>query len=157
MEKILNINASAFVIPNYASTFEAYKRVNDLSMVEYLEKIAMMNNITLEDNDKIIQCWFHSEELKSENMSDHGFSKHYDEKVFFRQNKLGFVPLKLIEDVKEGEIRLIKSYAYASKASDDSDDNEEIVELYLHTEFKQREYKYYRFGNFEDVIKMVTE
>ena len=159
----LSINAGAFVVPNHATTFGYIKKHGLSSTYEYLCDLAKLNGIELKDDDKIVEMWFHSKELDCDNMADHGFETKLSNghKIICQPRKLQWVPAKMLENVKEGDLitLITPGNAYydedyhvlnVRKAAKKID-----LILSISAVCQQQGYRYKRFGNFEDVVKLV--
>jgi hypothetical protein len=157
-KEIISFNAKAFVIPNRAVRLVEFSKqpwMNDV--YKYLLEMASLNNIELNDDDEIIQLWFHSEELESDNLCDHGFNIRLNNgrMVSFRPKALQWVPLKLLESINEGDSLLLIS----PSSSNFNIKRQSSVDAILHISMicQQQGYRYQSFGNFEDVVKKVCK
>lgn len=161
--KTISINVGAFVVPNPARTVESFKDNGSKSTYEYLTSMAELNNIQLTSDDKIVQLWLHSKELDCDNINDHGFGTHLEdgEELFVKAYKIQWVPIKLLENVKEGDTVSFISPAdgyYDRKAFklNKSECRGPII-LKVSMICQQKGYRYVSFGNFEEVVKSVCE
>ena len=156
MDKIYN--AVCFVIPNgagYCHNFllDSYKE----RYTRYCTDLCQQKGLIFDpDNDPLVQVWFGSDDLGSDNLEAHGFWAE-DENYSFRY---GYLPLPLIKDIKEGDtmdlefeiekemVREGEKHKYIEYGEKDR--------IKLHITFDQRSYRYRNFGNFEDVVRKVV-
>ena len=71
--------------------------------------------------------------------------------------KSQWIPLKLIADIKEGESKMILmlAIAYPDRKGVIRKRNGNKITLRANITFQQKGHRYDRFGNFEDVVKLV--
>ena len=153
--------AQVFVIPNHAGKVKNFL-IHPEKEQEKMEELCEMNEETFDpENDWLIECWLHSsDDLSSDNLSDHGFSFTADGKRYRAGlNIRRYIPAKLLPK-KEGETVILnipcwyrdeenRSYEHYCK----DDDGKFTLELELTA--NQLDYRYRRFGAFEEVVKQV--
>lgn len=143
-------DAMMFVIPNPGVS------INSLCCwQERYKKSAEINNVDISDDDEWIELWFHSEELDSENICDHGFCYSNDDGINVRvcAGAHNHIPAKVLDNIKEGETIEWNFEAPSHKRG--SEEEPQSVLLTLNLTAQQKGYRYSRFGNFEDVVKLV--
>lgn len=148
----IEANVDLFIIPNSPSKFlegfqyenaaPGYMNLRD----DNIDRIAKLNGVEICKGERLIQVWLTSkEELGSDNLNDHGFEATTEngEKVrlHFRCHS---IPATMLLGKSEGEVFDMKIKCY------DMDKNE--YELLMHVKCSQSEYRYRRFGNFENVL-----
>ncbi len=154
MEK--RIQAGAFVIPNGSAV------ANNFIVPSFRERIIkQMRSICDQfgmdfdpDKDRLIQMWFHSDELGSDNLEARGF-KYNGNHYYFRY---AFLPYKILKDIKEGDKLTIKFYSeYAGTYYADNDliTNESDIWITMDVKFEQLPYRYRNKGRFEEAVKYV--
>ena len=141
-------NVEAFIVPNKALVVSDFLFDVDDREAAY-KLLARINEVHYEPSeDKLVEFWYVSPELGSENLVDHGFKINgqycncdYD---------IGrYLPYSMVKDHKEGDtIDVIWPY----------DDGSDVMKFILmHVTFKQSSYRYARFGKFEEVLEQVTK
>ena len=141
-------NVDAFIVPNKTHVVSDFLFDADDRETAY-KLLAWINKVHYEPSeDKLVEFWYVSPELESDNLVDHGFKINgqycncdYD---------IGrFLPYSMVKDHKEGDtIDVIWPY----------DDGSDVMKFILmHVTFKQMGYRYARFGKFEEVLERVTK
>ena len=156
MDKEKRIQAGAFVIPNGSCVAK-----NLLVNSDKLRTIKQMSNICDQfgmnfdpDNDRLIQIWFHSDELGSDNLEAHGFKyngNHYEFRYVF-------LPYKILKNIKEGDkltIKFYSEYAGTYYAENDLITNESDIWITMDVKFEQLPYRYRNKGRFEQAVRYV--
>ena len=161
MEHTICINAKAFIIPNPASKLREFA---DETKKEYFRGLATINNIELNNNDKMVQLWLHDkEELKLDNLCRHPTKIKIADgrEIRFQFYELENFPAKLLEGVKENDVVKYK-VPYVREIFEKVDGElKEITDLKIILDItmtcQQQGYRYMSFGNFEDVVSYVTK
>lgn len=142
------INTEAFIIPNHSPSYLS------TSVLDRLQKIVKNNNLKIYNDIPVIQIWMVSEEVGSDNISDHGFCFTDGEKKYrvLPGAISEFIPAEIFIGKKEGEsvtinFNDIKAY---------SEDEEVRLDLVFNVKLNQRAYRYRNFGTFEEVFEHVT-
>lgn len=154
----VHAKAEVFIIPNPAGVVSSNPIGREAA--EYASKITDANGIVYHESfDKLVEFWWTSDDLKSDNLARHGFKivKDDDNVIFCRNwytKWMGHLPAKLFADLKEGETKTINVPIHIP------DENEEDVPecnimLHLDVTASQLKYRYARFGKFEDVLTEV--
>ena len=159
MEKqIISFTANAFIIPNGArevSEFISLDKAN--GTYRYLQEFAKLNNTEICDSDKVVQVWFHSNEVDSDNVVDHGFKVTLNDgtQTGIRPSNLQWIPAKMLEGIKEGDSMMLVSPAFTNY----NRTRQSKIDVILHISMicQQKGYRYARFGNFEEVVKSVCK
>ena len=156
----MRVNVDAFIIPNSAGY------VNDFLLDSYKERYnRYMTDICQQcgvdfdtENDKIVQIWFTSEELKSDNLEAHGFEYESDGLVQDFTFRYGYLPYPVLKDLKEGDsIDLDLEATEDTWLKDDSDICvKRVIIVPMHITFRQLEYRYRNFGTFEECLRRVV-
>jgi hypothetical protein len=160
MKKIINANAEAFIVPNAAG------RLNlQYSFARKHLETAKINGISEKEavEEKYVELWFSSDELHSENIGDHGCSFDEDGRRYYIRYIRTLIPVSLLKGHKEGEIIPIKLAGSCEMSRDINKDvhdkeykNEDLdVELQLNVKLNQLDYRYRRFGTFEQCLQYV--
>ena len=155
--KTIAINADVFVIPNTAS---AVKEYNSDGHKEYFAELSRLNNIPINESDKIVELWFSNHlELKSDNLNDHGFIVLSEgSRIQISAHNLMFVPAPIIAGVTEGDKLVFKAPAVGHILDETNEGSCERFPVILEITMtcSQSKYRYARFGKFEEVINRVT-
>lgn len=151
----INTNASLFIIPNSACKLEGFFEFAREDRKADLSKLLEANGKSFdEETEYFVETWMHSTDLDCDNMCDHGFRLSIDGKEYWTELPNRDFPKSLLDGHKEGEhiqvIYPLTAYPWRSE-----DDEEIDVNLNIDLELNQRDYRYRRFGNFEDVLKKV--
>ncbi len=138
--------AKCFVVPN--SMITANDLYNPETRIPWLEELARINNVKVADmaNEPLVELWFTDKEsLGSENLCDHGFTAEVNGEECFFVPSITYLPVSFFKDLKEGDkIHFtvpIENPAVGIKAS-----------LVMTVELNQRDFRYRRFGDFQDVL-----
>jgi hypothetical protein len=138
----IHLNADMFIIPNSVSTIDDYllpsfqKRMVDLCKI---------NELVENPKEKIVQIWLTND--NSDNINDHGIK--IDGKQYYVT--CGNIPYTLIKNVKEGETVAVKFFGY-----DNSEEKPAKVVFEIQLTAKQLDYRYRRFGSFEETLNMLV-
>jgi len=153
--------ASCFIIPNGAGYCREF--LGDKLRQRYTEELTKyceLNDIEFNpEEDQLIQVWWHSDEyFDTDNMYRHGCSvADSDGNIYsFHIDTPEYMPYPLIKDVTEGSRKIIyvPCTIFSKEENRMGRDGHEAV-LEVDMEFDQLNYRYCRFGNFEDVVKQV--
>lgn len=153
--------ADVFIIPNRLSKLDP-EYMAELDRIVNMKKIARANNLVFDYKaDDIIQLWFTSDDLDSENLGDHGFRFYIEDDKYLvppsESKILNYLPKKMFEGLREGETRTILIPMNDAEIYNCNTGDEEKVdiELRLTITAAQSKYRYKNFGNFEDTLSMV--
>ena len=166
-KKMVEGSADMFIVPNGTCTFRSLKEnaeKDDFYMRHFnkYKEISELNNSELDLSDKPIQLWFVGEDdFRCENMQDHTshITAEDGTKYTFRVT-YGALPSKMI-NIKEGETVDVKFPITLTKGYNRNEpipEEDETVNatLLLHLTANQLEYRYRRFGKFEETIDYVV-
>jgi hypothetical protein len=160
-EKNNRYSVDMFIVPNSSITIE--KMLLRKQYEGWLSRLMEVNGLELSNNECLIDVWMVSNSttgdtnLESDNLRDHGFE------VDGKRACIGsaYFPKRLIESKKEGdviEINLPITYPEyqrdenTGKLINCSEDDVIAISLKLN----QKDYRYRRFGNFEEVLEKVS-
>ena len=144
-------DVKAFIIPN------SLMCVKDIlvpshhdDVLKFVTSISELNGLNIADpeNEQLVQIWWSSESLNSENISDHGISV---EGVALNMGGIAHVPVSLFSGKKEGDIITLnfEKECYIIPSN---------FKLHIPVEFQwkvrlsQLDYRYSRFGPFEECL-----
>lgn len=153
-------DAEIFVVPNKAVRVSDYKRDDrQRNRLRSLGEKMSEEELSLDsfnDNTPFVEVWMLSKDLECDNMQDHAFSFTVDgQKYIVPSGQIpSRVPINVI-DVKENEsftLHFRDLEAYPARSNGDS------VNVYLSLDVtaRQSEYRYARFGRFEQVLDYVS-
>lgn len=155
---ITGMEAAMFIIPNRASSVgdDAW---TSPKLIEWLEKLCELNNTTYDkENDKLVETWLveidDEKDDPCDNMQDHVFCL---EPIKMESRiKFHYIPEKLIKDFKEGDTFKIKIpiKMFSEYRLDERNSKEAVLELSITA--NQKDYRYRRFGTFEECLEHVT-
>lgn len=153
-ERKIIANIEGFIIPNNVNLFKdfmlkehrepKYKRMLELSGIEKCNL----------DEQPMVQMWYVGvQELHSDNLADHGF-RIIDNgtRYSFTMNGLNYLPYCFLKDKKEGDI--IKVTFPIKLYTDDESEANWTLEATI--KLNQTDYRYRRFGRFEDVLERLV-
>lgn len=150
------VSVDAFIIPNSAGyvhkfLLESYQKRYKAYMTDICKQCGKEFD---PKTDKIVQIWFTSKELKSDNLEAHGF-EYKGEYFTFRY---GYLPYPVLKDLKEGDSIDLNLEATEDTWRRDDDDIcvKRIIVVPMHITFKQLEYRYRNFGTFEECLERVV-
>lgn len=157
---VIEASADVFIVPNSAFKLNP-NYVTEMRRIIDISNVMRANNLVYDyDKDDIIQLWFTSkEELKSENLGDHGFrfkTEDGDEFSIFPCDAkiVEMLPRKMFAGLREGESRTIFIPMKDCTAYNRITDKDEKIDIDLRITVTaaQTKYRYKRFGNFEDTF-----
>lgn len=145
----ISAKASAFIVPNPACPIK--KCMDRKGLISRMKDICDLNGVAFNENDRLIEMWFHSEELNTENLIDHGGSIEDSEGNVKRIYVQGiYIPESIIRNCKEGD-----TITYKMRGSIGNPKEDLILELEL--TLQQKGYRYSRYGNFEKVLASLLD
>lgn len=147
-KNLLAFGASAFIIPNPLTKVNtmfdnSYKQ----RIAEFEKEVCEMNHIgPFSEDDLLVELWFCSEELNSENLVDHGFNVEDADgtRLHLQPIMMKRLPVKLFDGHKEGD-------RFSVKIPQKTESGEIIMEIALTLD--QLGYRYRRFGTFEECLE----
>lgn len=161
----VKINASVFIIPNSAARIKDLFEFDQEEKLHQMEEICKVNGLTFDpEKDYLIECWYHSKEYNCDNMPDHNIHCIGEDGC---RNRISFpyrryLPSNIFENHKEGDVINIKLPAILEKFThyednDPEDLQEEEIDIItdIKLELNQLDYRYGRFGPFENVLEKV--
>jgi len=156
----IKFNASMFIVPNSLSKVKNF--FNPEKYKKIMTEICELNGTTFDPkNDLIVQTWYNSKQLGSENLARHGAYKRTEDGNtyiidFYAQE---YFPVKIFKDHKEGDVINFKIPCKLTKRYTCDDDNEafsteETIEAIadMQLELNQLDYRYRNHGTFEEVL-----
>ena len=168
------MNADMFIVPNKAG--KILPEYIGSSLLDKEFGLIEANNYDFDiHNDKFAQVWLLStdEKAKCDNLNDHSVHFTYDGKLIFVSYLCSRLPLKVLANLKEGDTigitypvrgtHDISVYDLSQAADEDDFKNwknitEDVninVDLHLHVTCNQQDYRYRRFGKFEDAVAYI--
>lgn len=165
MKKLINdvieAKVECFIIPNRIG------KISDLSFTairnEYKEKMIMisdLNGIEFDpENDTMMELWFTSDDLGSENLVDHGFNFELPDGTVIRGCRINssLLPTKLFEGKQEGDTVTLNLIGTYMDYRDDINMRLIFKDVMLKCEVRlnQTEYRYRNHGRFEEVMQKI--
>lgn len=141
----IEMAADIFIVPNRYCKISDYDHLN--SRKNFFYQVGKLNNVPIDSNTKLIQTWVCSE--LSDNFSDHYPHIKYDGKKISVRILSDMVPYEMLKDKKEGDIF---KYTYPITTDYEDEEIKGVVELTL--KCNQYDYRYRRFGNFEEALSV---
>lgn len=148
----INANLDTFIIPNSASLVTDWMTPSQQErMTKKAEKISAVAGCGFDAaNDKLVQLWFVG--MGSENLVDHAtMAEDENGNQYVLCADIERLPETLFRGHKEGDVIEVPLPATCKG----EDGNIEVV-LNAKIKLNQRDYRYRRFGNFEEVLAQVT-
>jgi hypothetical protein len=164
--QLVTVNCDAFIIPNGASKVDlSWSMGQDLA--NFCEKVAELNNLPYDkEQDLHLQLWLANDD--NENIARHGLHLDVDgDKYVFHESKLEDLPVSFFQGYEEGDIVTIRvpmepSYANIGgqrvEYREFAEDHVENIPKFLVTfniKLNQKDYRYRRFGTFENTLAAV--
>ena len=150
--RTLEFNADAFIIPNSFST-----KCGEFGRFDYFKQIYDANDFgEIKPDDGLVQLWYVVPDLESENFIDHS-GKCLDEmgnKIHIRP-RIDILPASIFAEYKEGDVIDI-NVPYTYNYEDDMISDIREYMLKMHVKLNQSDYRYRRFGKFEEVLPKVA-
>lgn len=156
------INCDCFIVPN-AATRADQRYSMGIQLAKKAAEIAANNGFEYnEATDKFVQMWWTNSDI-SDNFQDHGFNVHHEGKIyrFGHDIILDYIPETFFRDHKEGDILPItirlKPNWYTTENDKRNIQEDDLPEFNVTFNLKlnQLDYRYRRFGTFEEVLKAV--
>lgn len=145
----IKADASVFIIPNQLSKLDDFFTATK-PRAEFIHntsvKAADSDEIICGNpNDLLVQLWWDSEDLGSENLARHGFTiQDGSEMQYFCNDYMEYLPLNLFKGHKEGDwIDFTFEWYNQDKTA---------ILLLLHTRLDQLNYRYRSFGGFDELL-----
>ena len=155
MENLLvKVNADVFIIPNHSWKM---KNMDDFGWKwreGYTKKTYNDNGIEFDETERQIEVWLVSKDLHSDNVQDHSCRVLIDGEMYRLNNRvLSYIPESLLPS-GEGKT---STFVFKDMNVTSCDDKEKTMKIDLEITMtaKQLEYRYCRFGCFEEVLKAV--
>ncbi len=144
--KLLNMKASAFIIPNSLAMIKDYIEPMQEKKLKCMEELCNLNGTTFDpESDKIVEMWFHSEDVECDNLHCHGFSvEELDGSVRVVSPAVNHIPVKLVKERKEGD-------TFTFKVQD------EDLLICMELTLDQTHYRYRQFGPFEECLQSLLD
>lgn len=147
-EEMLNVyaNAEVFIVPNRATSLDGVSSHTRSA----LTTDGRMADVETEGR-KLIQVWICSDDLGTRNLVDHGAEVELEDgRELQIWNIYGFLPEALFENKVEGDD---VEWCYHTKATIAGGTT--AINLHLNLKLNQTDYRYSRFGRFEEVYAHV--
>jgi hypothetical protein len=145
---VAKITGEVFIIPNSSNTYDelTLKKRADRLFREYPNM----------KTDRYIQCWISSKELNIDNLTSIGFEFEHNGKTYYSDAIFSMIPVGLLPSA-EKETSVIKLSDVSAYCYDDDDfmRTEIKIDVELTLTANQLDYRYRRFGRFEEVLKYV--
>lgn len=161
VNNVLKFRTDGFIVPNHADRIcdNDYWQNKCQSFIDYLNKVCQMNGYSgLNINrDHIVDVWLSSkDQLKSENLSDHGATIIGEDcqDQHIQLYSIHWIPDKILYGHCEGDEITIK---VPFNPTDFHHPELGDVVIEMKVRLAQTEYRYKRFGHFEDVLDRVCK
>lgn len=141
----IEMAADIFIVPNRYCKVADYECLK--SRVNFFHEIGKLNNVSIDDDTKLIQTWVCSE--LSDNFSDHYPHIKYDGKKISVRILSDRIPYEIIKDKKEGDV-----FKYTYPITSDYEEEEIRGTVTVTLTCNQYDYRYRRFGNFEQALSV---
>ena len=139
---INQVTGDVFIVPNHARRFGNC----EFPLVIYnFKKIAEENGVEVTEDSKFIEVWIVcKKDIKTDNLCDHGARVLCDgEEEVVIHPRISYIPEELLRGNNEGEHITIKF-------------TDKDITFEIDLRLCQSEYRYARFGTFEEVLELVT-
>lgn len=157
-------NAEIFIIPNRACKLSGILDFAKDKFRKLGEDVCASSGTSFDESkDYFVETWITAEEdLGSENLADHGFRIKLSDNQYVRVcgGEISIdIPSSLLKDLREGKETVqitfnnLQGRIITNKDYDNAVDA--IVNLTLNLTGAQTKYRYRRYGNFEDTLKVV--
>ena len=158
-QKLVEIDADIFVIPNRAYTIYEYENEDTVELIRSdIDRALKLNDgLAYYANDKLVELWWterSDDEDRCDNLCRHTFF-FTNEKGVKEEARLDYelVPQSWIENMKEGDTIELILPLITRKGYDDIETGKYNAKINIRA--KQRGYRYSGFGNFEDILNDV--
>lgn len=145
-------DAEIFIIPNRAGKIQDFLEFSRKRILDKAVELCEDNGHKFDqENDYMVEVWMHSNDLNSDNMNCHGSYFTFEGKEYAIGSLPSYIPKQLIS-IKEKESTTLR---YNNLKCRDYDGNKGEVDLVLNLRANQLDYRYCRFGAFEEVLEYV--
>lgn len=148
---VIEGSVDVFIVPNHATTYSKKVEYAPHSAERLIEVFG-----ELDPNDQLVQVWMVGKnDFVCDNMQDHCPHIQLDGEDWMLSNLPSYIPEKVLRGKTEGE-RIAVTYPAVKLWRNNAEVREEKKAiLTLDCSLNQKDYRYRRFGNFEDVLESV--
>lgn len=149
----IEFDADVFIIPNVICKVSDFI-VDVDEMTVYTENVLRMNGMDPSNarDTYLVQLWFISKELESDNVARHGFHAMVDGKEQrISPFNMEHLPVSLFEGHNEGDTINIKVPVYVDNYV--GDDTRTFAEMDITVTLAQLKYRYRAMGKFDELLK----
>ena len=153
----IQLNADIFVIPNQAAKLSSFFECVQEEKLVAANQIAELNGFTFDpEKDYFIETWMVCAEHGCDNFADHCIHYKDDDGTYYTIGiEDRYLPSNLFVGKKEGDMITIKLPVwYVNDAQFPERSNGRTV-AEIQIKLNQSDYRYRRFGTFEEVLKKV--
>lgn len=146
-----------FIIPNSSIRPEdCYSDSFREKLINHGKKLEELNeNVQIEETERFVQLWFHSKDLGSENIADHGFRLEDPdgETEWFGRINAEYLPKSMLRNVKEGDIINVKFPVQIRKDRNPETTKDIVLDMQL--KCSQEFGRYRAHGKFHELLPIV--
>ena len=166
---VVNAKAEVFIIPNTPSKINWASCLGE-RLADAMNEISKLNGYEFSPDEKLVQLWWTSEDLGSENLGDHGIRVQLNEDhlkiaASCTYNPFGYLPIGMVKDWHDGEeIEIIipvktddNCFVFKNGRFDRNATKADEMEIEFHLKVtpSQLKYRYRRFGTFEECLHSI--
>lgn len=146
----IEFNAEAFIVPNHAGKLKDFW---SKSTSEQVKEIAtnVLGNKPVED-ETYVQMWYVAKDIGCDNLVDHGANVEIDGEKHIIGLRSCYLPYTLLRDKIEGDTVDVTFTNYARGLDDEPGYG---IPITMHVTLNQKDYRYRRFGEFQEVLRGV--
>lgn len=151
---VAEMDVEIFIIPNDFIEIGNFGGYADQRYLKMATEILANLEMKAKSTELMAQVWICSEKLGIENMSGHGCTIKVDENDVFIKPRINFVPARIFEGKKEGDIVDIKFSDKGGTFKPGYEENPNFeYTLLLHARLAQNGHAYSRFGEFHEAFR----
>ena len=153
----IHLTANIFIIPNRAPQIDDFFECVQAEKLDYATRIAELNGFTFDSKkDYLVETWMVCEEYDCDNLADHGI--HYqdtDGTEYAIGIESAYLPSNLFDGKQEGDVIKVKLPIWYSTETQFYKIGSTCTTADFEITLNQGDYRYCRFGTFEEVLKKV--
>lgn len=146
----IEFNAEAFIIPNSAGKITDFW--TDSAAEETKEMATNVLGEEPNDDESYIQMWYVAKDLGCDNLVDHSAWVDIDGEEYRIRMDSSYLPYTALKGKNDGDT-IDVSFISGRREWDKTPEGD--IEVLMHVTLNQKDYRYRRFGSFEETLMKV--